>query len=112
VDGTLAVLGYPSGNIIELETEEIELKPGWLSKLVRFRPVVNEVGAVFGKVRTRDIQTDSVKYRVRQNLKREADGSFKCNEKGRYHTIGLTVTTPMRKGLGVDVIDVFPVGKR
>jgi hypothetical protein len=112
VDGTLAVLGYPAGNTIELETEEIELKPGWLSKLVRFRPVVNEVGGVLGKVRTRDIQTDSVKYRIRYNLKTEADGSFKCNEKGRYHTIGLVVTTPMKKGIGVDVIDVFPVGKR
>jgi hypothetical protein len=112
VDGALAALSYPTNQTIQLETEELEISPGYMGKLVRFRPIVDNIGNVLGKVKTRNAQTTDTIYRVRSGLRREVDGSYKCGEKGRYHTIGLDIITPMRKAIGVDIIDFAKLGKR
>ena len=111
VDGSLCRL-VQSGNIeAQLETREFAIDPNNVKRLGHFMPVVHSATDVIGKVKSRDTQTDEV-YRIRDNLKRERSGRISCRSNARFFTIGLRLSGPFKRALGVDAQAVEPVASK
>lgn len=111
-DGTLCRMDQSNPNIVaKFETREFELNPGFLTTLSKVMPLIHSASNVLTTVYARK-NTQDTNYRIKANLRRQLSGLVSVNMKDRYHKIGLTVTGPFNKGIGVDITDAFKAGKK
>jgi hypothetical protein len=103
VDGSLARMDQSGSAVAQLETQELPLDPAGMYTMNNFLPVVYGATGLTGRVKVRDRQ-DNENYRVRENLIREnVSGKISCRVRARYFTIGLNLSGPFKRAIGVDI---------